>query len=70
MDGTGMGLGMWIFWTTIFLVVILAIKLLSSAGNKQISPSPESPIEILKKRYAMGEVDEEEFNRHRKTLEQ
>lgn len=70
MDGTGMGLGMWIFWTIIFLVVILVIKLLVSAGNKPISSSPESPIEIIKKRYAKGEIDEEEFNRHRKTLEQ
>lgn len=70
MDITGMGSGMWVLWIIIFLVVILVIKLLISAGNKQISPSSETPIEILKRRYANGDIDEEEFNRRRKTLEQ
>ena len=70
MDITGMGLGMWIFWIIIFLVLILVIKLLMSAANKQTLPSSETPIEILKRRYANGDIDEEEFDRRRKTLEQ
>lgn len=68
MNTSGMGIAMWIFWVIIFLFVALAIKLLFSANNKQ-TPSSDSPIEILKKRYANGEIDEDEFERRRKELE-
>jgi putative membrane protein len=69
MDMTGMGPGMWIFWLIIFLVLVLIIKLLISTGSGQISTSAESPIEILKKRYANGEIDEEKYQSMKKELE-
>lgn len=68
MDTTGMGLGMWIFWIVVVLVVVLFIKLFMSTENLQSRPSSESPLDILKKRYAKGEIDEEEFERRRKEL--
>ena len=70
MDITGMGAGMWIFWIIIVLILMLVIKLLISSGDRQASSTSESPIEILKKRYANSEIDEEEFNRRRKMLEE
>lgn len=34
MNMTGMGIGMWIFWAVIFIVVVLLIRLLIIANNK------------------------------------
>jgi putative membrane protein len=69
MNMTGMGIGMWIFWVVVFIVVVLLIKILISSNNRQIFNSSQSPIEILKKRYANGEIDNEEYERRKKELE-
>lgn len=68
MDTTGMGFGMWIFWIVVVLIVVLFIRLLMSAENLQSRTSSETPMDILKKRYAKGEIDEEEFEHRRKEL--
>jgi putative membrane protein len=67
--GFGMGLGMWIFWILLVVVIVVLIRVLSGAGNGPAAPSQESPIEILRARYARGEIDEEEFRRRRHELE-
>ena len=61
---------MWIFWIVILIGVVWIIKVVmgNTAGNSNSSTS-ESPLEILKKRYANGDIDEEEFNRRRHELE-
>lgn len=69
--GWGMGFG-WIFWLLIIGLVIWAIK---SAGSNRTSqgtsnPPAESALEILKKRYARGEISYEEFEEKRKHLVQ
>jgi putative membrane protein len=69
MNMTGMGIGMWIFWVVVFIAVVLLIKILISSNNKQISSSSQSPIETLKKRYANGDIDDEEYERRKKELE-
>lgn len=72
MNGTGgmfFGGGfMWIFWILIIVFIIYAIK--AGMGNSTDDSSKESPLEILKKRYARGEINEEEYERRRKELEQ
>ena len=57
---------MWIFWI-LLIAVIVFIFMNVSKGNS--SSASESPLEILKKRYARGEIDEEEYERRRKVLE-
>jgi putative membrane protein len=44
--------------------VVQAIKAKGSAGS-----ATETPLDILNKRYAKGEIDKEEFNRKKKDLE-
>ncbi len=66
-----MGWGPWgvfimtLFWLALLVLVIVAIVYLVSRITGR---SQESPIEILKKRYARGEIDKEEFERMKKDL--
>lgn len=63
MHGTG-----WIFWIIILLVV--AWVLIQNARIKKINnKTKESPLEILKKRYARGEISKEEFEEAKMILE-
>lgn len=52
--------GMWLFWLAA-LVVIGALVYLVARSTKKPEPSRESPEEILKERYARGEIDREEY---------
>lgn len=64
--GFGFGHGvMWLFW----LLVIVAIIIFVRYSNNGASSPPESALDILKKRYARGEIDEEEYQRRRQTLQ-
>ena len=65
--GAGMGGGfMLIFWLLIILIVVLLIK--ANSNKSDSNQQPETPLEILEKRYARGEIDEEEFQRRKKQL--
>lgn len=62
--GMGYGMwhagGMWIFWIAVLVVVVLAIVWASRQSGARLTPH-ESPEEILKKRYARGEIGREEY---------
>lgn len=54
---------MWIFWILLFVAVIWAMKAISG-GSKEKSgklQNNDTPLDILKKRYAQGEIDKEEY---------
>ena len=57
---------MWIFW----VLIIFAIAMLFKAGgrNNNSGERRETALEILEKRYARGEIDEDEFQRRKKEL--
>lgn len=62
----GGGWMMFFLWFIIIVLVVFAIRaLMVSNQNKQ---HKETPMEILKRRYANGEIDEEEFNKRKKEL--
>ncbi|MCX9080930.1 MAG: SHOCT domain-containing protein [Candidatus Methanoperedens sp.] len=66
----GMSSGMWIlgaiFWILILAGLVLLIKYLwEGAGAKG---AQETALEILKKRYAKGEINKEEFEEKKKDL--
>ena len=57
----------WIIWIAIAAVVVFVILRARSVGGRP--PSRESPLEILERRYAAGEITTEEFEDRRKQLE-
>ena len=73
MDGYGYGSGMmsggyWIialiFWLMVLIGLVLLIKYLWEGGGRK----EESALEVLKKRYARGEISKEEFEEKKKDL--
>ncbi len=68
--GYGMGYGMvilgLIFWILIIIGLVLLIKYLWEGGGAR--RAQESALEILKKKYARGEISKEEFEEKKKDL--
>ena len=59
---------MWIFWILIIVGIFFLFQNMAK-GNSGGSEDKETPMEILKKRYARGEIEEDEYERRRKELE-
>ena len=61
-----------LFWGLVIAALVLGIRWLIRADQRnRVSPPPpasETPLEVLQHRYARGEIDEEEYERRRKTL--
>jgi len=66
--GYGMfgGLMMLVFWGVIIALIVFAVKWFTDGktGNKQ----PDA-VDTLRDRFAKGEIDEEEFQKRKKALE-
>lgn len=65
----GMGFGwifMVLFWVLVAAVVVYVVKLV--AGGKGSEGTGTSALDILKKRYAKGEISKEEFERMKDDL--
>lgn len=62
--------GMWFggfFWIVIIVVIVWLIVDRSNK-NRQILPPQETALDILKKRYAKGEITKEQFEQMKKDL--
>ena len=61
---------MLLFWVLLIAGVVLVVKWLVEQGRPGGAPAlgAESALEILKKRYARGEIDKEEFEAKKRDL--
>jgi len=65
-----------VFWGGLIVLIVLGIRWFlrqergagHGPGAGQAGPPAEDPLEILRRRYAAGEIDDEEYQRRRKTL--
>jgi len=68
MEGHGWGMGWgWIIGLILLIAVIWFIARTVNQNN-QSALSNKTPLEILKERYARGEIDKEEFEERKKDL--
>jgi putative membrane protein len=69
MMGSGWGILMIIvmllFWGLIIAGIVLLVRFLFPARHSHV---PEDPLEILKRRYAKGEIQKDEFDEKKKDL--
>ena len=71
--GWGMSFGwffMVLFWALIILGVIAIVKWLSGGSVGAAGSQEKTTLDILKKRYARGEIDQEEYQMKKHDLEQ
>ena len=57
---------MWIFWIVLVVVIALLLKQIAGSTNKS---KEQDALEVLKQRYAKGEVDEAEYQKKKSMLE-
>ncbi len=76
--GPGMMWGFWgvglifmiVFWALIIVGLILLIRWLARVTKAaKTTGTEESAVEILKKRYARGEIDKEEFEQKKRDIQ-
>ena len=63
--GIGMMFFMLVFWGLVIVGVVLGIRWLISQGKESRS---DSALEILRQRYARGEINKEEFESRKRDL--
>ena len=63
--GIGMMVFMLLFWGLIIVGVVLGIRWLIGQGKES---RPDSALEILRQRYARGEINKDEFEARKRDL--
>ena len=63
----GMSIGLF-FLLIVGLIIYLVIESARTTKSESI-PKEKTPLEILKRRYAMGEINKEEYDRIRNALQ-
>lgn len=69
--GMGMGLGMLLFWGLLIAAIAVVVKILTGSRNFGLrdQQKEKSALDILKERYARGEIEREEFEQKKRDLE-
>lgn len=67
-DAGGHMAGMWLWWILGIVLVALVVWVVIRSMPGGTDDGAESPEEQLKRRYAQGEMDREEFNARLKDL--
>ncbi len=67
------GLGavhMLLFWVLIILLIVALVRWLSNPGDERSSLPPKATaLDILKERYARGEIERDEFEAKKRDLQ-
>lgn len=58
---------MWLFWVAL-IVIVVWLLVRGTSGRPSTGGAQDSPEQILKRRYARGEVDKDEYERRLSNL--
>jgi len=58
---------MWLIWIPLIILAVWLIMRMAN-NNKPSGYEGESPMKILRRRYARGEISSEEYERRKKSL--
>jgi putative membrane protein len=64
----GMGVGMLLFWGLLIVGVVMLVKCSMGSGSCGKRKQEKSALDILKERYARGEIRREEFDQMKRDL--
>lgn len=62
----GMGGGMLLFWGVVIALIVLAVRSMAGGAAKD---GDKTPLQILKERYARGEIRQDEFEQKKRDLQ-
>ena len=63
----GMGFG-WFFWIIILVIVIVGIQQFTSRNQYFSNNDSETPLDIIRKRYAKGEITKKKIEKMEKKI--
>lgn len=63
-----MGGSMWIYWIALIVGIIFLLRWIVQQSKPIEQRSNEDPLELLKKRYVNGEIEQDEYMKRRKNL--
>lgn len=67
--GVGMGIGMLLFWGLIIAAIVMLFRGFGTRpGGGEPRLSEKTALDILRERYARGEIDKSEFDEKRRDL--
>jgi putative membrane protein len=58
----GGGMFMILFWVIVVIAIVMVVRYVARTKHRDLA-SAETPLDILKRRYAKGELTKEEFDR-------
>lgn len=61
--------GMHFFWWLFWIVLIIAAVVAFTSGPERIGRRRQTPLELLQRRYAAGEITEKEYKERKRMLE-
>ena len=71
-SGWGWMVGGWVmmvvFWGLVIVGIVALVRSLSDRGLSNQTRHPEHPIEILRRRYAAGELTKEQFEEMKRNV--
>ena len=69
--GWGMGFGMIsmvLFWVIVILGIVVLVRWIGGSAASSAAPPSKTPLDILKERYARGDIDKQEFEEKKRDL--
>jgi putative membrane protein len=66
--GIGMGLMMLLFWGAVIVAIVVGVRWVTGQGRPGPARPVDTALQILRERYARGEISREEFEQRKRDL--